>query len=207
MTKQSPDARSVPKIIQSISYAIVSSKKTTASAHFGEFHKNDQSIDWKKSLYETFTKIAKVGVFTAPFPIEDVPRNATILSSKVAFKVKEMDGDDTWNLYSRHCANSSIQTQGVDYNSSYADIVTIDSIRLCLAFGASKNMFVYLIDIGNAYQTNMLTTGKRVYLRCPPYYIDWFHEMYPNHKLPPATACYVLQAVHSIQITLSAGNE
>ena len=185
-SKPSDNTKFQPTITPSASFAIVSATKPTAPAHFGEFHKNDHNIEWKKSLYEAYTKNAKVGVFTAPFPIEDVPRNATILSSKVAFKVKQLDGDDTWDLDSRHCANGSVQTQGIDYNSSYAAIVTIDFIRLCLAFGASRNMHIFLIDVGNAYQTNMLTTGKRVYIRCPPYYTGWFHENYPNHKLPPA---------------------
>ena len=53
----------------------------------------------------------------------------------------------------------------------------------------------------------MLTTGSRVYLPCLPYYIDWSKDTYPNHTLPPLKTYYVLQAVHSIQGTHSAGNE
>ena len=152
-------------------------------------------------------KNAKVGVFTAPFPIEDVPKGISILSSKVAYKVKNIDSPNMYDLYSRHCANGSVQIQGIDFDSSYAAIVTTDSIRICVAFGASRNMLVFSIDIGNAFQTNLLPSTERVYLRCPPFYIDWFKQTYPNHTLPPAQTCYVLQAVHSIQGSKSAGHE
>lgn len=44
-------------------------------------------IEWKKSLWEGYDKNAKVGTFTAPFPIEDVPKNKKVLNSWVTFKV------------------------------------------------------------------------------------------------------------------------
>ena len=182
-------------ITLSASFAIVSSVKPIAPAHFGEFNSNKHRIELKKSLFEAYSKNAKVGMFTSPFPIEDVPSSAKILNSKVAFKITDLDVDDTWDLYSRHHANGSIQTKGIDYNSSYAAIVTADSISTCLAFGASKNMLVFLIDVGNAYQTNMLTTSSRVYLCCPPYYIDWFKFTYPNHYLPPLKTCAIPKSV------------
>lgn len=96
-------------------------------------------------MFEAYSKNAKVDVFTSPFPIEDVPSGAKILNSKVAFKVKDLDADDTWDLYSRHCANGSIQTEGIDFCSSYAAIVTSDSIRTCLALVLEYISYVHLI--------------------------------------------------------------
>ena len=125
----------------------------------------------------------------------------------MTFKVKNTDVDNTYDLYTRHCANGSIQVKGIDYFSSYAAIATADSIRICIAFGASKMMLVFALDIGNAYQTNLQKLSQRVYVKCPPLYAEWFKDRYPNHPLPPTKTFYVLQAVHSIQGTRSAGNE
>ena len=68
-------------------------------------------------------------------------------------------------------------------------------------------MLCFVLDIGNAYQTNLQEVIKRVYVKVPPLYIEWFNDRYPKYPLPPAKTCYVLQAVHSIQGTKSAGNE
>lgn len=194
-------------ITPSVSYAVYSPVKPVAPSHVGEIKSNAFNIEWKKSMFEAYSKNAKVGTFTAPFSVEDVPHGKKILNSKVAFKTKEMDSPNMWDLYSRHCANGSAQKPGIDFNSSYAAIVTTDSIRICLAFGASMQMLVFLIYVGNAFQTNLLPSDQRIYVRCPPYYLDWFKITYPKQPLPPAKTCYVLQAVHSIQGSRSAGNE
>ena len=68
-------------------------------------------------------------------------------------------------------------------------------------------MHVFAIDIDNAYQTNLQELLNRVYIKVPPLYIEWFKDCYPNYYLPSAKTVYVLQAVHCIQGTRSAGNE
>ena len=61
--------------------------------------------------------------------------------------------------------------------------------------------------VGNCFQSNLQEVEQRVYVKAPPLYIEWFRDRYPKHPLPLAKTCYVLQAVHSIQGTRSAGNE
>ena len=118
-----------------------------------------------------------------------------------------MYADHMYDLYSRHCANGSIQVKGVDYFSSYAAISTADSIRISIAFAASRKMLIFGVDIGNCFQSNLQEVEKRVYIKVPPLYLEWFRDRYPKHPIPPTKTIYVLQAVHSIQGTRSAGNE
>lgn len=66
-----------------------------------------------------------------------------------------MDADHMYDLYSRHCANGSIQVKGVNYFTSYAAITTEDLIRISLAFAATRKMLVFVIDIGNCFQSNL----------------------------------------------------
>ena len=161
----------------------------------------------EKGLFEAYTKNVYIGVFTAPFPIEEVPADQCILESRVAFKVKQMPEKYTKDFYCRHYANGSVQVKGVYFFNSYAAVVISDSIRVCIVFGASMNMTVYSIDIGDTFQNTLVTLLQRIYVRCPLFYIEWFEQTYPHHKLPSMKTCYVLQAVHTIQDSKTAGNE
>lgn len=127
--------RSNEKVVKSLvpsgKFAIYCPTKPVTPPHFGDMLKSNFKIEWEKGLFEPYTKNAKVGVFTAPFPIEDVPQGHRVLESRVAFKVKSMTEKCMWDLYCRHCANGSAQIKGIDYFTSYAAIVTSDSIRVC----------------------------------------------------------------------------
>lgn len=68
-------------------------------------------------------------------------------------------------------------------------------------------MSVFAIDIGSTYQTNLQELQQRVFVKVPPLYIEWFKDRYPKHQLPPTKTICVLQTVHSIQGTISAGNK
>ena len=167
-------------------FAVYAPTKSNHQNHIGEALSSRLRIEWKKSLWEACDKNAKVGTFTAPFPAEEVPAGHKILNSRITFKVKNTDVDNMYDLYSRHCANGSIQVKGVDYFTSYAAIATADSIRISSAFGASGKMLVYAIDIGNCFQTNLQEVHQRVYLKAPPLYIEWLKDRYPKNPIPPA---------------------
>ena len=96
----------------------------------------DIKLNERKECLRHIQKNTKVGVFTAPFPIEDAPTDAKKLNPTVAFKVKELDADNKWDLHDWNFANGSMQTDGINFNSSFAAIVLTDSIHTCLAFGA-----------------------------------------------------------------------
>ena len=69
------------------------------------------------------------------------------------------------------------------------------------------NGLVFSLDIGNAFQNTLVPVLQRVYVRWPAFYIEWFKTMYPKIPLPPMKTCLVLQAVHAIQGSRTAGNE
>ena len=134
----------IEEVDPQVNYAVYAPVKPPNPNHIGEALSSDLRIEWKKSLFEGYDKNARVGTFTAPFPAEDVPTGHKILNSRVTFKVKNMDSDHMYDLCSRHCANGSIQVKGVDYFTSYAAIATADSIRISIAFTATK--YAYLCD-------------------------------------------------------------
>ena len=187
-------------------FAVTNPTRPITPKHVTEFEKTGLKQKWMKSLFENYTKNAKTHTFTAPFPIEDAPKDVNILRSVVSHRVKDL-GNDTYDLYSRHCANRSTMVKGLDYKESYAAIAVIDSCRIVIAIASRYGLIIFITDIKNAFQTTLLHPSERIYLHLPPYYLQWFNETYPTHRLPPAKTIYILQSIHAVQGTKPAGRQ
>jgi len=187
-------------------YAVTNPSRPTTPKHVKDFDKTGLKQQWMRSLFENYTKNAKSHTFTAPFPVEQAPPGINILRSVVSHRVKDL-GNDTYDLYSRHCANGSTMVKGLDFKESYAAIAVIDSCRIILAIASRYGLIIFVIDIKNAFQTTLLSPHERIYLHLPPYYLKWFKETYPNHHLPPVKTIYILQSIHAIQGTKPAGKQ
>jgi len=187
-------------------FAVSNPTRPTTPKNVKDFEHTGLKQQWMQSLFENYTKNAKSHTFTAPFPIEDAPEGINVLRSVISHRVKDL-GNDTYDLYSRHCANGSTMIKGLDYKESYAAIAVIDSCRIVIAIASRYGLTIYVIDIKNAFQTTLLHPSERIYLHLPPYYLRWFKETYPNHPLPPAKTIYILQSIHAIQGTKPAGKQ
>ena len=200
--RQYPASKHIP----SASYAITHPCKPMTPRSIKDFDSTGFKIEWKKSLFEAYTKNARAHTFTAPFPIEEVPPNTCILRSVVAFRVKSL-GHDHYDLYSRHCADGSRMIKGLDNAESYAAFTVIDSLCIGFAIAGQLNLHLYVIDIKNAFQTTLLDPSERLYLYLPPFYLEWFKNTYPHHSIPPAKTIYILQSIHAVQGTKPAGKQ
>ena len=190
----------------SSSYAVSLPTKPSTPSNINDIKNSPLKREWKLSLFQNYAKNASSMAFTAPFPRDLLPKNATILKSVMAFRVKTLS-TGVYDLYSRHCANGSVQIKGLDYKESYAPIGGIDSIRIVIALGADLCLLIFIIDVGNAFQNTLVHRNERIFLHLPPYYIEWFKQYYPNYRLPSTTTYYVLQSIHAIQGTKPAGKQ
>ena len=95
------------------------------------------------------------GTWSAPILKSTVPSGKTILRNTVTFKVKDTDQPNTYELYSRTCVDGSPMKENIDCNNSYSPVGSIDSIRLLLAISASRKRKLNILDISNAFQTNL----------------------------------------------------
>eukprot|EP00957_Ditylum_brightwellii_P060876 4621224-Ditylum_brightwellii.AAC.1 len=115
------------------------------------------------------------GAWSAPFLRTDLPKDATILPPKLAFKAKLTGEDNKYELYTRMCANGSIQIAGFNFDSSYTPVSYIDNIKLILGIGSAENMSIFVIYFSNAFQTNKeLDPRDHQNIGIPTYYINWF---------------------------------
>jgi len=178
-------------------YAVSNPTRPITPRNVKDFKQTGLKQQWMRLLFENYTKNSKSHTFTAPFPIEDAPKGVNILRSVISHRVKDL-GNDTYDLYSRHCANGSTMIKGLDHKETYAAIDVIDSCRIIIALASRYGLTIYVIDIKNAFLTTLLHPNERIYLHLPPYYLRWFKETYPSLPLPPAKTFYILQSIHVV---------
>ena len=87
-----------------------------------------------------------------------------------------------YKLQSRLCINGSKQVQGIDFEVSFAPVADAMSIRTMICTAAHFNMTGSVIDISNAFQTNVVEDfSQRRYVSLPPYYMNWLQHRWPDH--------------------------
>jgi hypothetical protein len=112
-----------------------------------------------------------------------------------------------YDLYARTCADGSTQRQNVDFINSYSPVASINSLCILLNLAASEGLLISILDISNAFQNGIIfNLTERVFISLPPLYLDWFHQTWPDYKLPSYSAKeLVLQCLKCIQGTRDAG--
>jgi hypothetical protein len=134
-----------PSTCPPISHPIVSTTITShfhpiAPQHIGELQHNIFYSDWKSSLFKNYDKMHTAGTWSTPILRSMIPSNKNVLCSRIAFKVKDTEIQNTYKLHSCTCADGSIMKEHIDYSLSYSPVSSIDSIRLLLAISAAKNL-------------------------------------------------------------------
>ena len=80
------------------------------------------------------------------------------------------------------CVDGSRMIKGIDFELLYVSVIDMDSLLLMIALASSKGRKFYLLDISNAFQSNVIhDPTKRHYLHIPSLYMKWFHIHFSNH--------------------------
>ena len=122
--------------------------------------------------------------FSAPFLRSTLPPDTKILIPRINFRVKKADIDNQYYLYSRTCTYGSSMLEGVDFTVSYAPVVGIFYLHVIIAIVYSEGLINFVLDLSNAIQNTIIpNTSKRVYLKFPHLYLEWFKRTLPEHLL------------------------
>jgi hypothetical protein len=199
------DCKSTPVPVPVGMTTIVSPTRPIAPAHIGQLQNNPFYAYWKSSVFKTYDKMITAGTWSAPILCTSVPPHKAILRNRVTFKVKDTDQINTYDLYSRTCADGSPMKEKIDYFNSYSPV---NSICLLLAIAASRKLRLNVLDISNAFQTSVVfDPDEQTYITLPQFYLEWFCHNWPDYKLPSLLSKdLVIQRLHSIQGTKDAGN-
>ena len=160
---------------------------------------------WKAALFNQYSKNDDIHTFSPPILRSSLPKNTKVYPSRIAPTIKS---DPTIpNLYTFHCRHAvdgSGMRQGIDYKYSFSPTASTDSIRIVIAVSSSIMNTLYVLDIKNAFQTTLVEAAERIFLSCPPLYLDWYFHRY-RKSFKGENKEYVLQALRNIQGKKDAG--
>jgi hypothetical protein len=111
-----------PVILPVARRIVTSSTRPTTPSRIGELANNPFRSDWKGSLFENFDKMQTTGTFSAPMLRSQVPLGKAVLRSRIAFRVKDGDTAQAYDLSTRTCADGSGMREGVDFAHSYSPV-------------------------------------------------------------------------------------
>src|SRR5690606_32176623 len=93
-----------------------------------------------------------------------------IVGCRWIFSIKKNPDGTVKRLKSRLVARGFTQRFGTDYNSTFAPVVSLGSLRVLLSFAVQSNMHVHQIDVTTAFLHGDL--AETIYMQQPPGYVD-----------------------------------
>ena len=123
---------------------------------------------WINAAKTEVEVLLKRGTFEFVYP----PSNAHIISSKFVFRIKRLPNGMIDKYKARLVARGFTQVEGVDYyvNDTEAPVARNVTVRLLLAYAASKGWPIRQMDVKSAYLYGKLDDGEVIHMRPPPDY-------------------------------------
>ena len=170
-----------------INKLIQSPTKPTSVDHVGQIKHHEFFNDWMDAIFEHYDKNHSTGTLSKPFPRSQLPPDTKIYPPRLAFKVKMTDVESYYELQTRLCINGSKPIQGIDFDVSFAPVADAMSVRTMICTAAHDNMIGTVLDISNAFQTNVIEDfSKKRYISLPSYYLSWLKHKWFDDVLTQA---------------------
>ena len=121
--------------------------------------------------------------FSAPSLRSFLPPYTKILIPRIYFRVKTTHIDNQYHIYSITCAYESSMRGLVYFTVYYSPADGIRSICIIIAISYVEVLIIFVLDISNAFQNNILPNPEEiVYLRLTYLYRYWYKKR-PKHQL------------------------
>jgi hypothetical protein len=140
-------------------------------------------LSWVNAMHEELVNFKRNQVWTLVEP----PRDVNIIGTKWVFKNKQGNGEIMRNKV-RLIAQGFSQVEGLDFEETFAHVARLETIRILLAFAASKGFKLYQMDVKSAFLNGVIQ--KEVYIRQPP---GFENLKYPNRVYKFSKALYELK--------------
>ena len=86
-------------------------------------------------------------------------------------------------------------------------MITQPALRAFYATAAAFGLTLAVMDVRNCFQNNMIDPDKRVFVRTPPRYMEWFKRTFPDVIVPHSpTGNYANQTMGTMQGEKDAGH-
>ena len=97
-------------------------------------------------------KNASMSIFSAPIPVEMLPKDIQPLQTIMALGVKEK-GKNLWEFVARQCAHGGAMVQGRDFDFSFSPVITHPALRAFYATAAAFALTLAVMDVKNVFKT------------------------------------------------------
>ena len=78
-------------------------------------------------------------------------------------------------------------------------------MRFTVAVSAFYSLWLSVADIVNCFQNTMRNLDDKIYMKLPPYYLEWFELRHPNIPLPQTKEKLILRLFNVCQGSVDVG--
>jgi len=89
----------------------------------------------------------------------DLPASAKKIGGKWVYETKFNEHGEIDKYKTRFVAKGYVQQHGIDYTEVFDPMARLDTIRLIIAFAATKGWIVYQLDVKSAFLHGELSEG------------------------------------------------
>ena len=199
--RSSPIMRNSP----TVSHIVALPERPSAEKTIFQAMKSPMSRHWKKGLWNQYDKNDAMMVLSRPIPKCKIPKDAKIFQSILACRIKEK-GTNLYKFDVRLCLHGGPMEQGKDFDFSYSPTIGHTPLRAVICQSASLRRRLSILDVSNCFQSDSIELERRLYMRLPHKYLEWFAEKYPQveyEKDPNGE--YVIQTINNLQGRKDAG--
>jgi hypothetical protein len=121
----------------------------------------DSSKEWKDAIESEYASLLKNDTWT----LTPLPPNRKAIGNKWIFKIKHNADGSIQRYKARLVVKGFLQTQGVDFNETFAPVVKFTSIRCLLAIGTILDLEIHQMDVKTAFLNGELE--EEIYMQQP----------------------------------------
>ena len=140
--------------------------------------------NWVNAMHEELENFERNRVWVLVEP----PLGCNPIGTKWVFKNKQGEDGDVVRNKASLVAQGFSQKEGIDFEETFAPVAHLESIRILLAFAASKGFKLFQMDVKSAFLNGYIE--EEVYVRQPP---GFENPKFPNRVFKLQKALYDLK--------------
>lgn len=138
--------------------------------------------EWQLAMSEELAALDRTGTWD----IVPLPSHAVPITSKWVFKIKTKSDGSIERYKARLVARGFQQTQGRDYDETFAPVAHMTTVRTLIAVAATSSWTISQMDVKNAFLHGDL--HEEVYMQPPP-----------GVDTPPGYVCRLRRALYGLK--------
>jgi hypothetical protein len=139
--------------------------------------------DWVMAMQEELNNFTRNEVWS----LVECPKQ-NVIGTKWVFRNKQDENGVVTKNKARLVAKGYTQVEGLDFGETYAPVISLEAIRILLAFATHHNFKLHQMDVKSAFLNGPIS--EEVYVEQPPGFED---PQFPNHIFKLHKALYGLK--------------